>query len=474
MPDFTHAPELTFDQLQAWTRGKWELPRRGVAAVVPRHNAVIRGVSQDTREFPAGGLYVALRGQRDGHDFVLAAQNAGAVAAVVAEAWPCHEEITIPLLRVPDTLAALQDLARGWRAACAATTFVGVTGSAGKTTTRSFAQALLSSAGKTGGTFGNFNNDIGLPLSMLAMPGDTRFGVFEIGMNHPGELRPLCDILRPHAGIVTNVGPVHLEFFDSVEAIAVEKAELLRAIPADGFAALDADSPFFDYLKTQLRGACVSVSLGDNVGASWRGTTLATPQGGLRVEGVATPLVSRLAGRHNALNLFFAAALANRLGVSWEAMNAALDTLQLPGMRGEQLHVRGRWIVNDAYNANPMSMRCAIDTFAQQTADWKSRRVVVFGDMRELGDTSEALHRSLGEYVAKSGLRVDALVVVGAHAAWIAEAFCAAGGGAEVLRFADAATAAREVLDWTREGDAVLLKASRGVALERVADALAG
>ena len=446
-------PEFTFDQLEKWSRGTWDFPSRGKACDLPRNtggNFCVRGVTQDTRNLSPGGLFVAIRDQRDGHDYIPDAQKTGAAAALVASDFTCHDGVTIPLLRVADTRKALQDLARGWREACRETFFIGVTGSAGKTTTRCFVQTLLATLGKTHGTSGNLNNDLGLPLSLLAMPGDAKFGVFEIGMNHPGELLPLCEILQPHAGIVTNVGPVHLEFFNSVHDIAVEKATLLRAIPEDGFAVLDDASPFFDYLKSQLRGELLVAS-----------------------DAACHNLVSPFAGCHNALNLRLAATLANRLDVAWETMNAALENMELPEMRGQSLRLRGRWIINDAYNANPMSMRCAIDTFAQQTADWQGRRVVVLGDMRELGEASETLHREIGAHLAQSKLKTDLLVVVGNFATRIADAFRGENPGVEILRFPDAKSAAAEVSNWSRENDAVLLKASRGVGLERVVEALA-
>ena len=239
----------------------------------------------------------------------------------------------------------------------------------------------------------------------------------------------------------------------------------LRALPDDGFAVLDADSPFFNFCVSQLRAGCVSISLSDSPTSTWRGSL---NDNELRIEGVDATFVAPLAGCHNARNLFMAAALANRLGLAWEDMNAALEKLHVPGMRGQSFELRGRRVINDAYNANPMSMRCAFETFAQQTRDWQGRRIVVLGDMRELGETSEALHRALGEFIARHALKLDVLVVVGAMGEWIADAFQNAGGAAKVLRFADAPTAAQTVWEWTREGDVVLLKASRGIGLERI------
>jgi len=435
-------------------------------------------VTQDTRNLAPGSLYVALKGaHRDGHGFVADAAAAGANAALVSRDWPRPEGLGLPLLRVPDPLQGLQDLARGWREECRETFFIGITGSAGKTTTRSLAQALLSALGPTAGTPGNLNNHIGLPLSLLAMPAGMRFGIFEIGMSHPGELAPLCEILKPSAGIITNIGPVHLEFFDSVQDIAAEKAALLRALPADGFAVLDFASPHYEYLAAQP--CCETVSVCFNAakvpGAAGAKITVmgaTRPPNQIKIRGVPEPLMSPLPGRHGALNLLLAAALANRLGLPWEAMNEALKSFQLPEMRGQSFHLRGRWVINDAYNANPLSMRCTLDAFAMQTVNWPGRRVVVLGDMRELGPASETLHREVGKHLAANDVKPGLLVTVGRAAEWIAEAFAEAGGSAEILRFPDSPAAAKGVMEWSREGDVVLLKGSRGIALETVAEAL--
>ena len=464
-------PVFTFDQLQAWSGGTWDIPSPGSR---PPH---VRGVTQDTRNLAPGALYCALRGaQYDGHDYVSQAAASGAAAALVAGDWPRPDGLGLPLLRVPDPLRGLQDLARGWRMECRETFFVGITGSAGKTTTRSLVQALLAGIGPTGGTPGNLNNHVGLPLSLLAMPAGMRFGVFEIGMNHPGELKPLCDILRPSAGIITNIGPVHLEFFESVQAIADEKAELLRALPADGFAVLDFASPHYEFIRSQLSCECVSVCLNPAkvAGAEPAKITVmgaSRPPNIIKVRGVPDTVMSPLPGRHGSLNLLLAAALAHRLGLAWGDMNEALKAFQLPEMRGQSLHTRGRWVVNDAYNANPLSMRCTLDAFAQQVSTWPGRRVVVLGDMRELGPAAEELHREVGKHLATNGINPALLVTVGRAADWIAGGYHDAGGNAEILRYADSTTAAREVMDWTREGDAILLKGSRGVALERVVEA---
>ena len=224
-------PAFSAKDLSKWCGGTWR----------PSEPSAINGVCTDTRSLKPASLYVALRGPRhDGHDFVPQALTLGAAAAVVTDAYAAAHPPSAPLLCVRDTLKALGDIARGYRDALKAK-IVAVTGSVGKTTVKEMIADVLARKGATTRSRGNWNNDIGLPLSMLAMEPGEEFGVFELGMNHPGELAPLCDMLRPDWGVVTNVGPVHLEFFDSVEAIGKEKATVLQRLPADGTAVVSRD-----------------------------------------------------------------------------------------------------------------------------------------------------------------------------------------------------------------------------------------
>lgn len=431
----------------------------------------VQGIANNGRELPRGALYVAIRGERfDGHDFVEQAAACGAAAAMVRQDWP--GKTSLPLLRVADTRIALADAAAGYRRTwrgCVA----GVTGSVGKTTTKEFIACLFRAAGTAAATAGNLNNDLGLPLSLLAAPRDVQRGVFELGSNHPGEIAALARVLRPDCAVLTAVGPVHIEHFGSVEAIADEKAALLRAVPAGGFVVLDADGAHFDYLRRQTRARVVTVSLerddadySGSVANEWEGTVEVRS----RATGRSQLLISGLAGRHQAANLLLAVALACEAGVPWERLQDGLQGMRQMPMRWQKISANGVQVINDAYNANLPGMLAALRTFAALPG--AARRVVVLGDMLELGAFEEPLHREVGRAVASGPWQ--ALVCVGKRAGWIADEAVAAGYPAgRVWRYADAATASVSTAEWARPGDTVLLKASRGIGLEQVAAGLA-
>lgn len=470
MPDANpQLPCFTPEELATWTTGTWE------GTPMP-----VRGVSNNGQKITPGALYVAIRGERlDGHDFLAQAAAHGAAAAMVRRNWrgngPQASSVCrgLPLLRVDDTRVALAAAATGYRRTW--TTFVaGVTGSVGKTTTKELIAAFFRVAGTTAATAGNLNNDLGLPLSLLGTPADTQRGIFELGSNHPGEIRALSQVLQPDAAVVTAVGPVHIEFFGSVDAIAGEKADLLRAVSAGGFVVLDADGAHFDYLRLQTRARVIAVSLvrGD---ADYVGRMLDVWTGEVEVRERATGrslrLRTGLSGQHHATNLLLAIGMAREAGVAWETLPAAMRQLQLPPMRWQRLEAHGLTVINDAYNANPPAMLGALQTFAKLPG--AARRVVVLGDMLELGALEEQLHREVGRAVAAGPWQ--RLVCVGARARWIADEAVAAGYPAQHMWcYPDAATAAADTAAWAHSGDAVLLKASRGVGLERVAAALLG
>lgn len=461
----TEWPLIRGADLAVWTGGVWD----GGATDV-------RGVTQNGRHMIPGGLYVALKGDHhDGHAYVLQAQNGGAAAALVRHDWPRAEGVSLPLLRVAETRSALGLAAAGRRRALHA--FVlGITGSVGKTTTKELAAAVFSGAGPIHATSGNLNNDIGLPLTLLAMPGEARVGVIEAGTNHPGEIPYLCRILKPDAAILTAVGPVHLEHFGSEAAIADEKAALIRSVPERGFAVIDADGAHASFLRAQAACRIISVRMGDGGEADYAGTWADADGGVVRVceraSGASQVLRSGLAGRHNAVNLLLAVAAGRATGMAWEAIERGLAHLSMPAMRWQRTEVDGLVSINDAYNANPPAMRCALETFARIGA--AARRVVVLGDMRELGAASEHFHRELGRCVAAQPW--DLVVAVGKDARWIAEAAVASGFPAGAVRhFSDTAAAVLGIRDLLKPGDTLLFKASRGMELERVeAAALAG
>lgn len=454
----TTLPLLRGAELAAWTGGVWE-------GAVPD----IRGVTQNGKQMFSGGLYVALQGERhDGHMFVAQAQQNGAAAALVRADWQRGEGITIPLLRVADTRSAL-GLAAAGRRRTLRTLIVGITGSVGKTTTKELAAAAFSGVGTVHATAGNLNNDIGLPLTLLAMPETAAAGIIEAGSNHPGEIAYLCRILRPDAAIVTSVGPVHIEYFANENAIANEKAELIRSVPERGFAVIDAAGTHADYLRAQAACRVVTVRLGEGGEADFRGTLVDVGSGSIAITesgtGLAYNVHSGLSGRHNALNLLLAVAAGRTAGLAWEDVERGLLRLAMPPMRWQRTEAAGVVSINDAYNANPVSMRCALETFAHTPVP--GRRVLVLGDMRELGVDSERYHRELGRLIAGGPWQV--LVAVGQDVRWTVEAAVAAGFPAvAVYTFSETTAAARDIRDVVKPGDTLLFKASRGVALEQV------
>lgn len=457
-------PLFTAAEVAAWSGGEWSCPPTS-----------LRGVVSDSRALTPGCLFLALRGERfDGHEFVAAAAAAGAVGALVASDFPAAAT-TLPLLRVDDTHAALTRLARGYRRKTSAR-IIGLTGSAGKTTVKEITAHLLQQAGCTACTRGNWNNAIGLPLSMLSMPREADFGVFEVGTNHPGEIEALCRTLSPESALVTNVGPAHIEFFGSEAAIADEKADLLRAIPAEGIAVLDADSAWYPYLAAQTRGRRVTVSLAgrdaDLSVVAWdavQGRCDVRDRG----DGGEYRLEPGYPGAHTLVNALLATAMARVCGVPWPAIQAALPTAPRAPMRWEVLTLQGVTVINDAYNANPLSMRRAIDTF--DAAVQAPRRYLLLGDMLEIGDSAPAEHAALGERIA--GMGWSGLLTVGRLGAEIAAGALRGGMGGSaslVASFESAERAGAALAEILAPGDALLLKGSRGMRLERALALLSG
>ena len=453
-------------QAAAWCRGRWHpQPPPGP----------LRAPGVDSRRAAPGTLFFALPGERaDGHDFLPAVAAAGAAAVVRAD-FPAEK---LPpggfFLVVDDPLAALGRFAAEYRRTLSAR-IVGVTGSVGKTLTKELAADLLSTVGKTARTSGNFNSGIGLPLSVAGIGGDCAFAVIEAGISHPGEMAPLRDVLRPDAAVATPIGPAHVEFFGSVRAIAEEKAALLEKLPADGFAVLDLDDGFFDVLRAHASAPVVTTSMKRRE-ADYAGDAQAD---GLwvceRATGETAVLPLPPPGGFMAGNVLRAAAVARKCGARWDAMAAALARFRPVGMRWAVEEVRGWTAVNDGYNANPLSMRAALEAFADRPAP--GRKFLALGPMLELGRAERPEHEALGRFAA-TGPWAGAAIVSrpgGADAAAraLAEGWTAGGGAAEdCAEAAGPAEAAEWLAKRLRPGDALLLKASRGVGIERVLDEL--
>jgi UDP-N-acetylmuramoyl-tripeptide--D-alanyl-D-alanine ligase len=405
----------------------------------------------DTRAIASGDLFFGLVGERvDGGKFAAAALSAGAWGVVVT---PEHASSGLSgvVLAAADPLAALQRLATAWRRALDAAV-IGVTGSVGKTSTKQLIAALIAPHRRVAANPANFNTEIGLPLAVLAAPPGTEVLVLEMGMRGFGQIDELARIAEPDVGVITNVGPVHLELVGSLEGVARAKAELLAHVPV---AVIPADEPLLEpYLSAELDVVRFGTDVMLEDFDAPHVTILARE---LRVE-LSVPFTAR----HQLVNLLAAVAAAQAVGVE---PTGAVE-VSFGALREERLTLpSGVVVINDCYNANPLSMRAALDDLATQ-APSGGRRVAVLGDMLELGAGEAEEHRSLGAYAASTG--VDVLVAVGPLASSMPSAF---GGESHVA--GDAVEAASLVASLVRPGDVVLVKASRGIGLEAVAEALA-
>ncbi len=430
----------------------------------------VAGWSIDTRTLQAGDVYFALRGANfDGHAFVPAAMEKGAAAVVVEEGsggadgstWQgLAGETACPTLKVSDTLEALQNLGK-WARLRWGGTVVGVTGSAGKTTTKDAIAHLLSQEMPTGRTIGNLNNHVGVPLSILRLADDCQAAVLEMGMNHAGEIRRLAEIARPKIGVVTNVGYAHVEFFDSIEGVAAAKRELIDALPADGVAVLNADDERVARFRDAHPGR--SVTFGFSAGAEVRAEAVEAGGGATRFRALGVDFETPLTGRHAVLNLLAALAVAQLFGVAPECLREAVRTFAVGSMRGEKLERNGMVVWNDCYNSNPEAAQSMIEVLRQTPA---RRRIAVLGEMLELGHAAEEFHRKLGSYAAGHG--VDVLVGVRGAARFMVDEARAAGLDANTAVFFEDPEAAGEFARGAAgTGDAILFKGSRGVKVER-------
>ena len=386
------------------------------------------GATLDSRLVKPGMLFVAVKGERvDGHDFIPQALAAGAAGVVDG-----REELARVAAEYRRTLRAK---------------VIGITGSAGKTTTKELVAAFLRAGGfRVHATEGNFNNDLGLPLTILNCPQDAEFLVVEMGTNHPGEIAYLVDIARPDAGVISSIGTAHIEFFKTQDGIADEKGTLFARLPPDGFAVVGVNNDRYERLRAMSAARVVAVDPSDEVGVR-----------------LAAALAPRLPGAHNVSNARLAAACAAEFGVPVDRCVAALEDFALPGDRWRVTEKDGVTYVNDCYNANPTSMIAALETFAAMPCE--GRRVAVLGDMFELGAESDAWHARVLARAAE--LPLDAVVAVG-EAMSHALGMIRASGKENVFGVAGVSPAKSALAAFLRAGDAVLLKASHGMHLEAV------
>jgi UDP-N-acetylmuramoyl-tripeptide--D-alanyl-D-alanine ligase len=423
----------------------------------------IPGWSIDSRTIAVGDLFFALRGpQHDGHAYVRNVIERGAAGAVVEEGSPSGA-----LLIVEDTLAALQKLA-AWARSHWGGQVVAVTGSAGKTTTKDVIAHLLAAEMPAGKTIGNLNNHVGVPLSILRLPDECRVAVLEMGMNHAGEIRALARIARPDVGVVTNVGYAHVEAFGSIEAVALAKRELIEELPAAGVAVLNADDRLVARFREIHRGRVVTFGFSEGADVRAEAVELGTASVSFRYRDV--PFESPLVGRHGLLNVLAGLAVAKVFDIPPERLRDAVRTLEPGKMRGERLERNGVVIWNDSYNSNPEASRAMLDVLRQTPA---RRRIAVLGEMLELGQSAETLHRDIGKYAAAQG--IDVLVGIrGAARFMVDEAVRAGLSESAAYFFEDSGTAGDFLRRLVRDGDAVLFKGSRGVRVEKALERVTG
>jgi UDP-N-acetylmuramoyl-tripeptide--D-alanyl-D-alanine ligase len=448
-------PTLTFHQIAAMTGG----------TVVQGGDVVTSSVVIDSREIKPDSVFFAIKGERlDGHQFLDQALAAGR-GAVVSRV-PEHVPAGKGLVRVDDTTTALQELARAIRES-SDFLLIGITGSAGKTTTKEMIATLIGTERRTFKSWGNFNNLIGCPLCIDNTPDDAQVVVSEMGMNHKGEIARLAGLTHPDIGVYTNIGPVHIEFFGTIEKIAEAKRELLENVKPGGTIVINVDNKYVMDISRNFAGP--KVTYGIDHDAMFRPTEvrergLLGTSFKLKEFAIELPLP----GRHNLENLLAAIATARTVGISWDGIFRGIEQLKPAYHRGVIVPFRGATLYDDTYNSNPYALKRALELMEQ--ADVKGRRIAVIGDMLELGEREHEFHRESGAAIPPS---VDVVIAVGPRSQSLLDGARSSGFADDRLHHFDKAEEAGEFLkDFIRDGDLVLIKASRGIGLDKIVSQL--
>jgi UDP-N-acetylmuramoyl-tripeptide--D-alanyl-D-alanine ligase len=445
--------KLSLSRIAEFISGRLEFPSQSIA----------EGYSIDSRTVQPGEIFFAVKGEKlDGHDFVDQALSKGALTAVIASRQKGRYPSGASLIAVDDTLVALQTLAAAVRRLWAKP-LIGVTGSAGKTTTKEVIAHVLATRFRVFKSEGNFNNHFGLPLMLLKIEPEHDLAVIEMGMSHPGEIAALAKIAQPDIGVVTNVAPVHLEYFKSIAEIARAKYELIQSLPARGTAILNADDEYVAQFGRDFHGNVITYGFhatADVRAENFRSQGLFGSSFDLVIGGCREPATLPLLGAHNVANALAAVSVSVERGLAPSEAVTALATITPADKRGQVVKVGNISVVNDCYNSNPKALDAMVDALATTPG---ARRIVVAGEMLELGPSAEAMHRLCGRHLAQNG--IDVLLGVRGLAERIVESASESGIRAEFVATPEEAGEwlARE----TRPGDVVLLKASRGVKLER-------
>ncbi|HEU4521478.1 MAG TPA: UDP-N-acetylmuramoyl-tripeptide--D-alanyl-D-alanine ligase [Thermoanaerobaculia bacterium] len=450
-------PTLTFRDIASMTGGQ----------VIQGGDVVTTSVVIDSREVKPDSVFFAIKGDRlDGHQFVPQALETarGAVVSQIPEGIPSDKGI----VRVGDTTVALQMLARAIRRRMDFT-LIGITGSAGKTTTKEMIATLVASERRTFKSWGNFNNLIGCPLCIDNTPDDAEVVVSEMGMNHKGEIAQLAGLTRPDVGVYTNIAPVHIEFFGTVEKIAEAKRELLENLKDGGTVIVNADNEHVVNISRDYKGP--KKTYGVEHQAEYRATAirdrgLLGTQFTLEAEGQSRKMELVLPGRHNLDNLLAAIATARAIGISWEGIERGVKDVKPAYHRGVIVPWRGATLYDDTYNSNPYALARTLELMTQ--ADVKGRRIAVIGDMLELGDRELEYHREAGRAIPKT---IDAVIGVGKRSKALLEGAREAGHD-DVHHFDDAKAAGDFLRGFIADGDLVLIKASRGIGLDKIVTGL--
>lgn len=437
----------------------------------------VAGVSIDTRTLEPGDLFFAIKGENsDGHDYVGKAFEAGAAAAVVDEAHADALRGTGPLYVVRDIMPALESLGKASRARCGAAA-IGVTGSAGKTSTKEALRVVLSDAGETHASVASYNNHWGVPLTLARMPVTTRFGIFEIGMNHPGEIRPLSEMVRPHVAIVTTIAPVHLAAFESVDGIAREKAQIFAGLEPHGVAIINRDVAQFEAMRAIAREtqATEFLSFGEHADADARLISITPQDDGSIIEAsvLDTQVRYRLGapGKHMAINSLAVLLAARAVGVELPDAARSLAKFAAPQGRGSRFELGtgdGAFtVIDESYNANPASMAAAIALLGATQPAGEGRRIAVLGDMLELGPREADLHAGIAEAI--SGEPIDLVFSAGPLMKHLHNTLPEA---LRALWKPAAADIANALVDTVRPGDVLMIKGSNGSRMRLVVEAL--
>jgi UDP-N-acetylmuramoyl-tripeptide--D-alanyl-D-alanine ligase len=457
---------LTAAEIESGTRG---------AIVHGSRDMLFSRVSIDSRSLQANDIFFAIRGpNQDGHRFIPDALSKGALGAVAAQdyQYPGDFPRSRVLITVQNTHEALKDLAlsvrRRWPG-----TLVAITGSMGKTTTKEFTAHILKSEFRMHHTPGNYNNLFGLPLALLGLDSDQDLGIFEMGMSMPGEIAEMCRIAAPTIGIITNVAPVHLQFFNSIEDIARAKGELAEALPPDGTLVYGADDPLVCGIAGRFEGRKISFGFSPSADVCADHIEIAGPEETrfrISYNGASQRTAIPLAGAHYVMNILPAVALGSRFGIPLSRMTETFGTLRQASMRGQMLRFReGFAVIDDSYNSNPRALMKMIELLSGMPGF--QRRILVAGEMLELGSSADPFHYECGAFAAAR--RVDRVIGVQGAAREIVRGAIESGIPAASAHFCPHAEAAADLIEKElHRGDLVLVKGSRGVHLERIVQRL--